>query len=328
MLSEFQRLDKNQMMTCRRVEVPTFLFRQYGIELRKKGSTFSMAADPSVTWYPPERDKNNIWRFHDFSSSKDMHGDIIDFLTKYLHYRYSDAINDLIRYLHLVPNRHDTDKGKQVESPKTQVQVKMKKIVGLNLPKPGLDDRRVIAYLASVRHIDTKILFDCIRDKSIYQDEKGNAVFVGRDKYGQARYAYMRGTLSMGDPFKGEAKGSDKSYGFCITGNRAKEIVTCFESAIDALSYASLMRKSGKGYGDLLALGGVTDKALAQYLLDHKSCKKIILRLDNDIAGKRGAAVISDRYRKSYDIQTCQLPSGYKDMNDLLCGLKREDMER
>ena len=325
MLSEIHNLDKNQMMTCRKVDVPTFLFRQYGIELKNKGSSYSMVSDPSVTWYPPDRDKDNIWRFHDFSSSKEMHGDIIDFLTKYLHYRYNDALGDLVRYMNIVPVRRDTEKAKSIED---KSPVKMQKISGINLPKHGPDDKRVIAYLSTVRHIDTKIIYDCIRSKSIYQDDKGNVVFVGRDGHGQARYAYMRGTLSMGDPFKGEAKGSDKSYGFCLQGNSAKDTVTCFESAIDALSYASLMKINNKGYGDLLALGGVADKALVQYLLDHQSCKKIILRLDNDLAGMRGASAIAERYRKSYDVQIGQLPAGFKDMNDFLRGIKKEDLER
>ncbi len=324
MLSEFHNLDKNQMLACRRIDVPSFLFRQYGIELKNKGTSYSMVSDPSVTWYPPDHDKDNIWRFHDFSSSKELHGDVIDFLTKYLHYQYRDALGDLMRYLSIVPVRRNSEKASIIED---KTPVKMKKISDICLPKRGSDDKRVIAYLSS-RRIDKNILFECLRSKSIYQDDKGNVVFIGRDKDGQARYAYLRGTLTMGDPFKGEAKGSNKAYGFYLPGNSAKDTVTCFESAIDALSYATLMKNNNKGYGDLLALGGVADKALAQYLLDHKSCKKIILRLDNDLAGMQGASAIAERYRKTYDVQIGQLPSGYKDMNDYLRGIKKDEMER
>lgn len=324
MLSGTPKLDKEQMMTCRRVDVPSFLFRQYGIELKNNGTSYSLVTDSSVTWYPPDRDKENIWRFHDFSSSKEMHGDVIDFLTKYLNYRYNDALGDLVRYLNVVPVRRNSDKAKLIEDTSP---VKMKKMSGIILPKRGADDKRVIAYL-SARRIDPKVIFECIRSKSIYQDEKGNVVFVGRDRDGQARYAYLRGTLTLGDPFKGEAKGSNKAYGFLLPGKGAKESVTCFESAIDALSYATLMIKSEKAYGDCLALGGVSDKALAQYLLDHKGCKKIILRLDNDLAGMQGASAIGERYRKQYDVQIGQLPAGFKDMNDYLRGQKKEERER
>ena len=321
MLSGNPKLDKEQMMTCRRVDVPAFLFRQYGIELKSNGSTYSMVTDPSVAWYPPDRDRENIWRFHDFSSSNEMHGDVIDFITKYLNYRFNDALWDLARYAGVVPMRRNSEKAKIIDE---KAPVKMNKVVGINLPKKGSDDKRAIAYLCS-RKIDAQIVFDCIRRRSIYQDDKGNVVFVGRDREGQARYAYMRGTLTLGDPFKGEAKGSNKAYGFLLPGIAANDTVTCFESAIDALSYATVMKNNNKRYGDCLALGGVADKALVQYLMEHQDCKKIILRLDNDLAGFKGASAIAERFKKKYDVQVGQLPAGFKDMNDYLRGRKKED---
>ncbi|MEI3121026.1 MAG: DUF3991 domain-containing protein [Eubacteriales bacterium] len=51
-----------------------------------------------------------------------------------------------------------------------------------------------------------------------------NAVFVGRDRPGQPRYAALRGIL--GD-FKGEAPGSDKRYSFAITEDPPHPAFTC-----------------------------------------------------------------------------------------------------
>ena len=78
-----------------------------------------------------------------------------------------------------------------------------------------------------------------------------NAVFVGFDPGGQPRYAALRGTAS---PFKGEARGSDKRFAFCIRAPNSPALHV-FEGAVD-----------------LLSLGGVSGKevlpALGQFLHD------------------------------------------------------------
>ena len=60
-----------------------------------------------------------------------------------------------------------------------------------------------------------------------------NVVFVGRDKEQNPRYAAMRGTDE--NRYRGEARGSEKAYGFGHIGTDEKLFV--FESPIDLLSY-------------------------------------------------------------------------------------------
>ncbi len=97
-----------------------------------------------------------------------------------------------------------------------------------------------------------------------------NAVFVGFDPGGQPRYAALRGTAS---PFKGEARGSDKRFAFCIRAPDSPALHV-FEGAVDLLSYASLERLDGRDWrqDNLLSLGGVSGKevppALGQFLHD------------------------------------------------------------
>ena len=72
---------------------------------------------------------------------------------------------------------------------------------------------RVIAYLTS-RGIDRPLLEACVNHRLLYESaEYHNAVFVGYDPDGKARYAAIRGTVSS---YKGEASGSDKRYAFSL----------------------------------------------------------------------------------------------------------------
>ena len=84
-----------------------------------------------------------------------------------------------------------------------------------------------------------------------------NAVFVGYDKQGIAKYAAMRGTKSS---YKGEVTGSDKRFSFSITETTNAEQVDLFESAIDLLSFATVELQEGRSnwkQDALLSLAGV-----------------------------------------------------------------------
>ena len=55
---------------------------------------------------------------------------------------------------------------------------------------------RVFAYLSQARGIAPDIISEFTRSKQLYQDKKGNCVFVGYDEQGTARFASVRGTLT------------------------------------------------------------------------------------------------------------------------------------
>lgn len=151
-----------------------------------------------------------------------------------------------------------------------------------------------------------------------------NAVFVGRDRQGQPRYAALRGII--GD-FKGEAPGSDKRYSFAIAEDSAAPSVHLFESAIDLLSYATLLKMKGRDWRQdaMLSLGGVFKQkqefvipmALSQYLQDHPGVHTLCLHLDNDEVGRDAAAGIMAGLGNRYEVLDRPPPSG-KDVNDLL----------
>ena len=196
----------------------------------------------------------------------------------------------------------------------------------LLLPEP-VEGRpeRVIAYLTG-RGIDRPLLEACVNHRLLYESaEYHNAVFVGYDPAGKARYAAIRGTVG---PYKGEASGSDKRYAFSLCLPRQPPSVHVFESAIDLLSYATLEHRAGRDWrGDaLLSLAGVFQRkrekvlpvALKQFLEDHPSVKTVCLHLDNDAVGRSAAQGIVEALADSPYQVIDEPPTHGKDVNDQL----------
>ena len=202
------------------------------------------------------------------------------------------------------------------------------------LPPKNEESRRVYAYLRK-RGIDHEIISFCLKNELLYESsDYHNAVFVGRNSEGTAKYAFLRGTLG---PFKMEAVSSDKRYAFCIKAEKNATTVRVFESAIDAMSYATLLKLQGENWRqyNYLSLGGVSmsrgdiPKALAQYLTDYGGTETVVLQLDNDEAGRTAAETIKEMLASDYTV-TVELPPSGKDFNEYLCGqLKsKEQQER
>ena len=212
------------------------------------------------------------------------------------------------------------------DKPATEDQLKKEQKKELLLPK-AVEGRpeRVIAYLVD-RGIDRPLIEACINHKLLYESaDYHNAVFVGYDQEGVARYAAIRGTRGS---YKGEATGSDKRFSFSLCLPRQPPVVHVFESAIDLLSYATLEHRAGRDWrGDaLLSLAGVFKQkrekvvpvALAQFLADHPSVKTVCLHLDNDEIGRSAAkGIIEGLSDRPYEVVN-QPPSRGKDVNDQL----------
>jgi len=205
-----------------------------------------------------------------------------------------------------------------------QAQPKKQEPRVLSLPQPSRCAAHAVSYLHG-RGIDYDLIDYCIQTGRVYESQKyHNVVFVGRDLKGQPRYAALRGTV--GD-FKGEATGSDKRYSFCIAENPSANSVHLFESAIDLLSYATLLKMKGRDWRQdaLLSLAGVFKQkkefviplALSQYLQDHPGIKTLYLHLDNDEVGREAAAGIMEGLGDKYTVLDRPPPYG-KDVNDLL----------
>ncbi len=197
----------------------------------------------------------------------------------------------------------------------------------LLLPKPNRSCHHVMEYLHS-RGIDSELIDFCLSTGRLYESyPHHNAVFVGHDRQGKPRYANLRGTCS---DFKGECNGSNKRYSFNIPAPGSGTLHV-FESAIDLLSYATLLKLHGRDWhqGHLLSLAGVYEPpknrtdiaiplALSRYLKEHPEINRIVLRLDRDYTGRTAGQALADALSSQYTVATKPPPQG-KDYNDYLC---------
>jgi hypothetical protein len=153
-------------------------------------------------------------------------------------------------------------------------------------------------------------------------------VFVGKDEKETPRYAAYRATNKS--RLMGDASGSDKHYSFRLEGSNNSE-VHLFECAIDALSYATLIKMNGGNWRkeNLVSLAGVyaprekteeskVPAAVEGFLKRHPEIKRIVLHFDNDEVGRKATQalqiILSDRY------EVIDSPPKFgKDFNDFLC---------
>lgn len=142
----------------------------------------------------------------------------------------------------------------------------------------------------------------------------------------------QRGTL-QDKRFVGEVVGSDKRYSFAVPMTPGDSPTLCvFESAIDALSYLTLLKQRGRDWrkANTLSLGGVGKEdrqlppALSRYLEDAPHITRVVLCLDNDAPGRMAAALLRELLRGCEVID--KPPARGKDYNELL--LYRRDAQR
>lgn len=219
----------------------------------------------------------------------------------------------------------------------TEAEINFSRPVPFLLPKPAGNNRRVVGYLLG-RKIDLEIIRYCLEHYLLYEEAlHHNAVFVGRDTNGKPQYAMMRSTLSQ-KRFMQEVDGSNKAFSFRIPAentlnysaqavdNNNNSTLHIFESAIDALSFATLLKNNGYDWRreSYLSLGGVAKSkelpiALQQFLQDYPAPAAIHLRLDNDEVGKTAAQAISSILLNDGYLVKNYLPPKGKDYNDYLC---------
>lgn len=239
----------------------------------------------------------------------------------------------------LLPQAVEAVTGKAILSPSVSYKREEPTPKRLILPERNASADNVIRYLKR-RGIHPDIIRYCLEHLMLYESkEYHNAVFVGYDERGQPRYAAIRGTIGN---YKGEATGSDKHYSFGFTEDRNGEHLHLFESAIDLMSYASLLQMKERDWKQdaLLSLAGVFQMkrqdvlpvALKRYLELHPETQTIHLHLDNDEVGRGAAEGIRKSLESRYTVLD-EPPACGKDVNDQLMmrlGLKKvkEEHER
>lgn len=291
-----------QIARAKELDLLTYLQRFEPLELVRVGGN---------TWCTREHDSLKIsnGKWHWFSRGIGGRS-ALDYLIKVKGFPFPRAVEEL--------------SGQAAEMPPVFHAQKPKPAEEFELPELNGSTDAVVKYLTG-RGIHPDILDYCLSNKLLFETRKyHNAMFAGYDSTGEIRYAALRGTA--GD-FKGEVYGSDKRYSFSIAENPNADSVHLFESAIDLLSYGTLMKMRGRDWrqDNLLSLGGVcrnmredtTPAALGQYLNDCPSTGTVFLHLDNDETGRIAAAEITRCLEGRCKVVN-QPPSRGKDVNELL----------
>ena len=161
------------------------------------------------------------------------------------------------------------------------------------LPLRNVTNANILNYLTQERKLSPSLVNFFIAAGDIYEDAAHhNVVFVGRDADGHPRYASSRGIRKK---FRQDAAGAEKAFGFAHRGTDKQLLV--FEAPIDLLSFIELFPKNWQQH-NYLSLGGVSGKALLQFLSERPDVERVFLCLDADKAGedacKRLAALLPD----------------------------------
>lgn len=177
----------------------------------------------------------------------------------------------------------------------------------LVIPERADNMRNVFAYLCQTRKIDSKIVSELARNGLLYQDKRGNAVFVHRDENDKIIGAELQGTSTY-QRFKGVAAGTSDSLFSVKIGEPNRAYV--FESAIDLLSFRQLANPAKIQNSVLVSMAGLKPNsltALSERGLELYAC------VDNDEAGIK--------FTKSNGLIPCNCilqENNVKDFNELL----------
>lgn len=271
---------------------------------------------PSGTeWFWEKHDsvkiRGHVWYRHSGSYG----GTAIDFLQEFYDLHFYDAVCTLLN-------------GKiglaAVSKSKEPPKEKPKMVI----PQRNKNNARALAYLCKNRNLSYEVIAYFIKIGLIYESlHHHNVVFSGKDKYHVVKHCAVRGTLSD-HPYKGEIKGSDKSYAFNYIGRST--ILYIFEAPIDSLSYISLGRatKDWKRRSFLSTCGFSRDP-IDRFLTDFSYINTLIFCYDNDTDKKENwGKKAYENYKAIYEKKGYTVKSDFPtagDWNDVLINQKEEE---
>ena len=288
------------------MDLLTYLQNYEPEELVKVGNgTYTTKTHDSI------RISNGLWNWF----SEGVGGkNAISYLMKVKNYSFLEAVETIIGNVNVKkPVIYKEEKQDNIE---------------LVLPQKSNNSERAKIYLMS-RGIAPEIINECINDNLIYESlPNHNVVFIGFDDSKSPKYAFYRGTNKT--RFMGEAKGSDKKYTFRLEAKTQCTRVHLFESAIDLLSYATLLKMKNIDWHkeNMISLGGVNNPSkisennkipitIKEFLEKNPNINEIHLHLDNDEVGRNASKSLQEVLSKKYTVLDRPAPLG-KDCNDYL----------
>ena len=265
------------------VDLEKFL-RAQGETLVRSGKEYRWKAHDSLTVC------GNKW----FRHSQSKGGFPVDFVMEFYGKSFPEAVQMLTG-----------------ESGEAQPEADTAPSPAFRLPLRNVTNANILNYLTQERKLSPSLVNFFIAAGDIYEDAAHhNVVFVGRDADGHPRYASSRG---IREKFRQDTAGAEKAFGFAHRGTDKQLLV--FEAPIDLLSFIELFPKNWQQH-NYLSLGGVSGKALRQFLSERPDVERVFLCLDADKAGEDAckclAALLPDTVSVTR-IQPCM-----KDWNEVL----------
>lgn len=305
--STYVPLSLTQICDAQHTDIATYLLER-GEKVRKVGAHAIWDAHDSciITGY--------MW----YQNSTGKHGAAVSFLQHFFGLSFPAAVQELTK-------RHTYTENIQLgtEEPTVERIEKHKPAdpILFQLPPAAENHRRLFAYLNQTRKISADVITEFLLDKLIYQDQRGNIVFVCYDNQGIPRAAHLRGTNTQ-VRYRQFIDGGDFLTGFHYTPANDFQRLFVFEAAIDLMSFITLHRHTPWHRDAYLSLGGLSDLPLKQFLKQHRSVKELYLCLDNDVNapknyGQDAAQKLMRKYKDRYTVRIIT-PKVGKDWNELL----------
>ena len=297
-------IDNNILEKARNADILVFFQWRYGFTFAENGSNYRCNQHKSLA----VKSDRLSWYWH----SQGVGGrGALDYLVKVEGLPFRQAVEVLTGENLGVALKQSSPSS--AEQPKT-----------LTLPEKKGVALKIHDYLINKRGIDSEIVYSLIQKKMLYEDKRGNVVFVGFDEENKARFACVRGTF--GD-FRGDCSGSDKRYGFNMVCNGSDRLYI-FESPIDCMSHASIINgymrdRNAWTEHSRLSLSGTSETAMPFFLKQHKDVKELVFCLDNDKVGRESATALAKKYADKGYTTRLVFPQG-KDFNEDLQALKQQ----
>ncbi|MBE5968782.1 MAG: DUF3991 domain-containing protein [Lachnospiraceae bacterium] len=278
----------------------TGLARSYGLTPVRVGHYYSLKEFDSIRIY----EDKTYSRFSDHTG-----GSQIDFVMKILEpgLSFTEAVKKIC----------DLNFHEPLQQTTLEKSEHIKQTINFVPPQPADDYKRLYGYLIKKRHLSKRVVDKFVYSGKIYETaEYHNIAFCSKASDGSVKHIALKGTSSYnGKSFRGDAEGSDKSYGFSDVNKSSKKLIV-FEAAIDLMSYIDI---SNDYTSNKLAMNGCADNPLETFLRDYDGIEEIVFALDMDKPGITAANELSEKYSAlGYKASILEVPGGAKDWNEYL----------
>jgi len=296
-------IDNKIVEQVRSSDVIDFLEKRCGVTFVRRYGAYRCKQHPSLAV------KNDRLSFYWHSKGVGGYG-VLDYLLKIENLPFREAMKTI------------TGVGPVAVS---SLQRQPEHLKSLSLPLKARVQSHLFDYLCNKRGIDAWIVNALVSREAVYEDRRGNIIFVGYDELGKPRFASIRGTYGV-RPFRMDISGSDKRYGVFIERSSSNRLFI-LESPIDLMSRASLENifcnnNQAWLHSSFISLAGTSDTALLFFLNKHHTVKELVFCLDSDAAGQKASAALAEKYDSMGFYVRIEHPF-FKDCNEDLLAIRK-----